>query len=323
MNTGLAEKNIAVTQVKEPWYKKSSFQKKVFVCLALGPAYLVYVVMGLYPNLLSAYYSLFNWDGLTPKKFIGLKNYVDMIHDQFLWRDISHNLYIMAVVPVSIVLISLILAYLLVNKPFVENKAYKVIYFFPNVLSTVVIALLWAFIFDGTWGILNSVLRIIGIDVGNFYWLGNSNTALWAVMIPMIWHGVGFYVIIFMNAMRSIPDSLYESAVLDGANHMTRLFKITIPLIKSVISVAVLFTILGSIKGFEMIMVLTQGGPAGATEVVGYYMFSQAFASMSITGDSPVCRYGYASAIGMLLFVILVLAKVIIDRCFKSDSIQY
>lgn len=295
---------------------KASRQRRTFLFLAVVPSLLGYILFTLYPNALSIYYSLLEWDGLTDAKYVGFTNFVNMVKDQFVWRALSHNLLYMIIVPGLIVLISLVLAYLLNNKSYKENALYKVIYFFTNVLSSVVIALLWSFIFDGSFGMLNGVLHLVGIQMNDMYWLGDTKTAFWAVILPMVWGGVGLYVVIFINAISSIPKSLYEAAHLEGARPMTILFLITIPLIRGVIRVCVVFAILGSLKGFEIIMILTNGGPEGSTDVIGLYMFNLAF-------GKEYHNYGYASAIGMLLFAVLVGAKLIIDKFYPDEAVEY
>ncbi len=301
---------------KTSGYGKASKQKAVFLIVAIVPSFLGYVLFTLYPNLMSVYYSLLQWDGLTDAVFVGLDNYLYMFKDQFVWRALYHNLIYIVVVPILTVFISLLLAYLLNNKSYKENSFYKILYFFTNVLSTVVIALLWSFIFDGSFGLLNGLLELFGMKMNDFYWLGNSKTALWALIIPMVWGAVGLYVVIFINAMSAVPKSLYEAALLEGAKSMTILFKITIPLIRNVIRVCVVFIVLGTLKGFEIIMILTNGGPEGSTDVIGLYMFNLAF-------GKEAHSYGYASAIGMLLFVILIGAKLIVDKLYPAEDLEY
>lgn len=307
---------------KRNWMQKGENQKRVFLAAVVGPAFAAYLLFGLYPNIMSFYYAFLEWDGVGPKKFVGLFNFNEMIKDPFMWRALYHNLLLMIAVPIVIVMLSVILADLLASKTFRENKVYKVIYFFPNVLSTVVIGLIWVFIFDGQFGLLNAILKIIGIDMKNFYWLGDEGTSLLAVAIPIIWSAIGFYVVILMNAMSSIPNSLYESAILDGIGHWRRLFQITLPLISGVIRVSIIFIILNLLKGFEMIMILTAGGPAGSSDVIGLYMYSYAFGG-TYTGGSHGTSYGYASAIGMLLMLILIGLKLIVDKFFTKEAVEY
>ncbi|MFE5319321.1 carbohydrate ABC transporter permease [Paenibacillus sp. NPDC056579] len=295
---------------------KASTQKWIFLILAVVPPFGGYLLFTLFPNVLSVYYALLDWDGLTDPKFVGLSNFVTAIQDEYVWRALKHNLIFMVTVPVLVVLISLLLAYLVTYKSYVENEFLKILFFFPNVLSIVVVALLWAFIYDGTYGMLNSGMKLLGIDMKNFYWLGNESTALWALVPPWVWGGVGLYVIIFVNAMAAIPKSLYESAIIEGAGHMTRLFKITLPLILPVVRVSALFLVISTLKTFELILIMTNGGPSGSTDVIGLYMFNLAFGKEYI-------NYGYASAVGMILFVILITAKLLMDKFLPNRGVEY
>lgn len=301
---------------REGWLRRKQTQKWIFLLLAITPAFGGYLLFTLYPNLMSAYYSLLNWNGISDPVFVGFQNYVTLIQDKYVWRALFHNLIYMIFVPTLVILISLLLAYILTNKNYKGTPFYKVIFFFPNVLSSVVVALLWAFVYDGSFGLLNSMLRLVGIHIGEYYWLGEIKTALWAIIPPYVWAGVGFYVIIFMNAMVTIPKSLYESAILEGATPMTRLVKITIPLIMPIVRVGALFLVLGSLKGFEHVLILTNGGPAGSTDVIGLYMFNLAF-------GAEYHNYGYASAVGMFLFVVLVIAKLVTDKYITSQTVEY
>ncbi|MGN7455449.1 carbohydrate ABC transporter permease [Paenibacillus pasadenensis] len=296
--------------------QRANVQKWIFLTFAIVPTFGGYLLFALYPNLLSIYYSLLDWNGITEPKFIYFENYVRLFNDRYVWRALGHNLFYMATVPVCVILISLVLSYLLTNKGYKGTSFYKVLFFFPNVLSTVVVSLLWAFIYDGSFGLLNALLKVFGIDMDGFYWLGDTRTAMYAVLPPYVWAGVGLYIVIFMNAMTTIPKSLYEAAILEGAGHMTRLFRITIPLITPLIRVSAIFLVLGTLKSLDLILILTRGGPAGSTDVIGLYMFNMAF-------GEQVQNYGYASAIGMFLFVILVGAKLLVDKLLPDRGYEY
>ena len=297
-------------------------QKWIFILAILLPYLGGYTLFTLYPNALSAYYSFFEWNGISEMKFVGLRNYVEMFRDPYVWRALGHNLWLVLIVPLATLFLSAILAYMIVYLKFRERNIHKVIYFLPNVISTVVIGLIWSFIYDGDYGILNGILSSVGLDVKGFYWLGETQTALGAVMAPMIWTGVGFYVIILMNAMTSIPPSMYEAASLDGASHAKRLTAITLPLIASVMRVSLIFLILNAIKTFELIFVLTNGGPEGATDVIGLYMYTTAFGSPT-SGRATNSMFGYSSAIGMFICVILVVVNIIVEKSGANDNIEY
>jgi N-acetylglucosamine transport system permease protein len=296
--------------------RKVLSQRSVFLFIGIVPTFGGYILFTLYPNVLSIYYSMLEWDGIGKPTFVGLKNFQFLFTDRYVLRALIHNIFFMITVPPLIILISLLLSYLLVNKKYKGTSFYKVLFFFPNVLSSVVIALLWAFIYDGSFGLLNAGLNLVGIPMNDFYWLGDTKTAIWALVPPGVWSGVGFYVIIFMNAMVSIPKSLYESATLEGAKHTTILFKITVPLLMPIIRVGLLFLILSTLKGFENVLVMTNGGPSGSTDVIGLYMFNLAF-------GKEYHNYGYASAIGMLMFVILIIMKQVLDKYTDNKSVEY
>lgn len=298
-------------------------QKWTFILAVMIPYVGGYALFTLYPNILSAYYSFFRWDGLTEMQFVGLQNYVEMFQDPYVWRALQHNLVILLVMPLLTLVIASVLAYLIVYMKYRERNLHKVIYFLPNVISNVVIALIWRFIYDGDYGILNGVLSLFGIDALGFYWLGETSTALGAVIAPMVWTGVGFYVIILMNAMTAIPPSMYEAAILDGASHRTRLLRITLPLISGVLKVSLIFLILSAVKTFELVFVLTNGGPAGATDVIGLYMYTTAFGSRISSTGGTNNLFGYSSAIGMFICAILVVINILVDKFSSGDVIEY
>ncbi|NOU67377.1 ABC transporter permease subunit [Paenibacillus sp. LMG 31461] len=308
--------NSQLTAPSKSGIKGLERQKWLFVLLAIGPSYVGYLLFTLYPNIMSVYYSFLKWDGLSKPKFIWFDNFITMFQDYFFWRALYHNLLLMITIPPLIIIISLVLSYLLINKSFREAPMYKIIFFFPNVLSIVVITLLWVYIYDGSNGLLNGLLKIFGYDNNSYYWLSNPKTSIWLLVPPTIWGAMGFYIVIFINAMKGIPKTMYEAAILDGASHLTRLISITMPLISPIIKISFLFLFLGTFKGFEMILIMTNGGPAGSTEVIGLYMFTQAF---SISGRN----YGYASAIGLFIFVLLVLGKVLIDKFIPNTDVEY
>lgn len=299
-------------------YNKTNIQKAIFLTVVVLPPFAAYLLFTLYPNILSVYYSFLDWNGIGAKTFIGFDNYVRLFKDPVVLRSLEHNLILLVtVIPITLIL-SLVLSDLLVNRKYKENGFYKVLFFFPNVLSLVVIALVWSFIYDGTFGLLNGLLRLLGLE-GNHNWLGSENTAL-AAMVPLyVWCYVGFYVVIFINAMNSIPKNIYESAILDGISSYQRFTKITLPLISGVIRVGTIFLMLNVIKGFEYMFIMTKGGPGGSTEVISLYMFNLAFGSPS-QGQH---FYGYASTIGMFIFVVLVSLKVVVDKFFSKDSVEF
>lgn len=313
-NVKINNRGLALFQ--KSFYERRTTQTWIFVLLAVTPPYLGYWLFNLYPNILSVYYSLLNWDGITTPTFVGLDNFITLFKDDYVWRAFSHNLFLMMTVTPLVIIISIVLSYLITHKKYKGSGLFKVLFFFPNILSTVVVALLWAFIYDGSYGLLNGVIRMFGIDIGNYYWLGQSSTALAAIVPPSVWGAVGLYIVIFSNAMSTIPKSLYEAAILEGASHFQRMRMITVPLINPIVRFSILFIVLGEIKGFEQVLILTNGGPAGSTDVISLYMFNLAF------GDE-YRNFGYASSIGMILFTLLLTVKLLVDRYMPNKGTEY
>lgn len=302
-------------------FSHKSFGKYLFVYGTLALPLTFYIVFYLFPNVLSVVYSFFYWDGLRDPIFIGFDNYQKLFTDKFFYRALSHNLVIMLVVPVVTIAIALMLSFFLVHGKSKLHSIYQVLFFIPNILSSVVVALLWSFIYDGSFGLLNWILGLFGVDMNGLYWLGNQSTALWAVLPVYIWVHVGFYTVIFSNAIKSIPPSFYEYAILEGASSFQMLRKIVVPMIMGIIRVSALFLVLNTLKAYDMILVLTNGGPDGATDVLGLYMFGMVFNTSG--ASTSVADYGYASTIGMALFVVLLLSKFLVDKVTKDSEIQY
>lgn len=293
----------------------------VFLLAVVGPTFIGYSIFTLLPNLLSLYYSLLDWDGISNPVFVGFSNYIAMVKDKFLWITLYHNVIMVIFIPVFTILISVYLADLLVNRNLKGTNYYKVLFFFPNVLSIVVLGLIFTFVFDSQYGIIDAILKVLGI--GPVQWLGNVNTALACVIAATVWIYISFYLVIIANAMSTIPKSLYESAILDGITNTQRLFKITIPLISPILQVCAILMITTVFKSFEFVMVLTRGGPGGATDIVGNYMFGYAFGSVTSGSTSTSASFGYASTIGVLLTVILVSSKLLLDKVFNDEPVQY
>lgn len=298
-----------------------SFSKYLFVYGVLLVPLAFYLIFYLLPNILSILYSFTKWNGLSPMTFVGFENYERLINDPYFYKALNHNLILMITVPIITLLLALVLAFFLARGKGRRFKFYQALFFVPNIISSIVIGLLWAFIYNGDFGLLNALLGIFGFDMDNFWWLGRIDLAMWMMIPVYVWVNVGFYTLIFTNAIKSIPDSLYENAILEGATEGQILRKIVVPMIMGVIQVSALFLVLMTFRSYDLILVLTGGGPSGATSVVGLYMFSMVFQILGTAPHTP--SYGYASAIGIILFIILVLAKLLIDKFTKTDDIEF
>ncbi|MBP1965538.1 carbohydrate ABC transporter permease [Paenibacillus aceris] len=279
--------------------RKRSFYDTMAGYLFISPMLITTTVLTIIPIVLSAIISFTDWNfitGLGHIKFIGINNYLELLRDGNFLRSMKNNIALMGVVPVAMFL-SLVLA-VLINKATYFKTFFKVIYFMPFISSFVAVAVLWRVLFHPNSGPINGFLKSIGIEHPPL-WLADPNYALVSVMIIMVWASLGFNMIIFLAGLQNIPKDLYEAADIDGASVIKQFFSITLPLLSPTTFFLLITGIVSSFKAFDLIMILTNGGPAGSTSVIVFYLYETAFINL---------KSGYASAIGMmLLFSILII----------------
>lgn len=282
-------------------------QMRTFVVLGLLPALAVYSLFVIIPIFWSAYYGFFDWKGIGASRFIGLANYVEIVQDRIFWLALRNNLIIVAASIFGQVPIALLLSLILwKNTPFYRFVRSAV--FMPMVLASVVVGMMWGYIYHPQIGILNYVLDALGLESWIRDWLGDRSINMYSLSAPIIWANIGPYLILFIAAIHNIPDEVEDAAKLDGAVGLKRLYLIVIPLIWNMIKVAIVLCISGSLKTFDLIYVMTGGGPAQSTELLATYMYNNTF---------NVFRYGYGSAISTMIIIIslvMVLGSQVIMR---------
>lgn len=287
---------------------KSVMSNKFVITLYVLPALLLILLLIYIPIVLTGYYGLMDWNGIGKMKFIGLDNYVELVKDKMFWQSTWHSLLLGIFSTVSLVgylILSLILASKIKGANFLRK-----IYLIPMLLSSVAIGQLWAKIFDPTNGMINRLLVMVGVD-NPPVWLADSKIVLFALFLPIVWQYAGFYIIIFYAALKNVPEELIEAAKIDGASPIQIAYKIKIPLISGVIKVMVILAIVGSLKYFDLIFVLTGGGPNHASEVMASYMYTEAFSKYN---------FGYGSAIGFGLLVMCVVMTWLIQKLLSSKE---
>ncbi|RJX37262.1 sugar ABC transporter permease [Paenibacillus pinisoli] len=272
----------------------SSLRTRSFVALALLPAVLIFVVFAIIPIIWSMYYGFFDWKGLGAAKFIGFKNYEMMLQDPIFWRALKNNLILVVSAIVGQVPIALLLALLLLKNSFF-NRIIRSAVFMPMVLSTVVVGLIWGYIYNPQIGLLNQVLETIGLESWTRAWLDDPKINMFAVSIPINWANIGPYLIIFIAALQNISSEVNDAAKIDGAVGSKKLFYVTLPMIWDMVVVAIVLCISGSLKAFDHVIVMTGGGPAQSTELLATYMYNNTF---------TVYRYGYGSAVSTMIILI-------------------
>lgn len=289
----------------------------------LVPPLLLYGVFVLSPYVQAFQISTTDWLGFSADaNFVGMDNFKAMLHDDRVWNAIKNNAILLAVVPLVTIGLGLFFATML-NMGGRKGRAgvtgvrgtsvYRLVYFFPQVLSVVIIALLWKEVYNPTNGLLNGALRALGLPAPT--WLGDPRTAFWCVLAVMVWSNVGFYVVLFGAAMQAIPRDIYEAVMLDGASRVVTLRRITIPLLWDTVQVAWIYLAIAALDGFILVQQMTDGGPSFSSDVIGLRMYNTAFASES--------KFGYASAIGVVMFFLTLSVAVLALRAARRDRIEY
>jgi multiple sugar transport system permease protein len=261
--------------------------------LFLAPSLIGLTVFVLYPIVYSLFLSFVKWDGLTPMKFIGLTNYMDLWTDETFRISLINNLYYTLVtVPITIAL-SILLA-LLMNFKVRGIKMFRVFYFFPNITAALAIGIIFAAMFT-QYGPINTILRFFGYE-NPPGWLASTTLALPAIMLVSIWKGIGYNAVILFAGLQGVPRHLYEAAELDGANKFKQFIYVTLPGLSPVIFFCTVMGVIGSFQVFDTVMAMTQGGPGRSTNVLVYHIYKTAFQNYN---------FGYASAMSYILFLII------------------
>jgi len=276
----------------------------------VAPACCVLFVFTHLPILLEGVLSLLAADGFSTPRFIGFNNYLEVFSNQDFWEAIGHNvIYTVATVAGKVVL-SLLLAVVL-NRQLRGRHIFRTILFLPVVLSFVAIGVLWTLFLNFDYGVLNAILHALGLNALRQDWLGSAETALAAVIFVDIWKWTGFHLVIYLAGLQSIPQDLYEAALLDGANVVQRFWRITVPLLRPFTAINVLVASLGGFSVFDLIYVMTQGGPFKATNVAMVEVYLQAF---------QFNRLGYAGAMSVVLLGLVATMSVLILRITKAKT---
>ena len=293
-----------------------------FLAGALIPALALHVVFVLSPYAQAFYLSLTDWTGVAGEAhFVGAGNYARLGGDSLFLDAVRNNAVMLVVVPLVTIGIGLFLASMMQlggrggRRGIAGSGAYQIVYFFPQLLSLVVIAVLWGFVYNPNNGLLNGALRAAGLDGLTRSWLASPSLALPAVMAVLVWSSVGFYVVLFSAAIDGIPRELFEAALLDGAGGWATFRRVTLPLVRESVQVAFVYLGIAALDGFAVVQVMTvgPGGPDGATEVIGLSLYRNAF---------QYGRFGYASAMGVTLFFATLTLAVLALRRGRDTAVE-
>ncbi|HLI00849.1 MAG TPA: sugar ABC transporter permease [Acidimicrobiales bacterium] len=267
------------------------------------PTVAFFVVFLAYPLIRSFYISLHSWPGFGPEKWVGFRNFSAMFKDQVWRQSLVNTLIFTAATTVITTALAMVVAAVL-KAGWRFGVVFRVAIFIPALLSLVVSGTLWGLIYEPSFGILDQFLRSVGLHELSTSWLSNSHTVLPSIIVVSIWQSVGFFMLIFYAGLQDIDPELYEAARIDGASVVSQFRHVTVPMLRTVTSIVVTLNLINGLKTFDVIYVMTGGGPDHASDSLTTYLYSLAFGGQ-VAGAIPLI--GYATAIGVLVLVLAVI----------------
>lgn len=289
------------------------FSNKKNIAIFILPALSLYLVFSLFPILDNVYISFFKTDLMSSARFVGFKNYANLLKDRTFSKAFSNNIFMVIGSLIAHLPLALLFGSILFKK-IKGSTFFQTVFFLPCVICGVAVGLTWTYVYNSEFGLVNIFLRSLGMEHLARAWLADKQTAMYCIIVVVMWQFVGYHMIIQMAAMKNIPSSLYEAAEIDGASPTQQFWRITFPLIKPILKVDAVLIITGSLKYYDLVAVMTGGGPNHATELMSTYMFYQGFRTL---------KYGYSATIGVILLLLCVSSIVFSNLVFKSEPIEY
>jgi raffinose/stachyose/melibiose transport system permease protein len=268
------------------------------------PALIVYFLFFGLPFAATVWLSFTEWSGVGVPEFSGAANYARLAGDEAMWAALGNNMIWVVIGTAAPIFVGLVLAVMLWSNAR-GSMVYRTLYFLPVVLSPVVIGIIWSWIYNPLFGLLNTGLRGVGLDDWAIGWLGESETALYAVLVTAIWSYLGFCIVVLFAGLQKVDPELVAAARIDGANARQRFRHVVVPQIRPVLTMVIVYTVIGGFNVFDVVWVMTQGGPNNATEVIATYTYEVAFRAN---------EYGYGATLSMVMSVIALLAAWITMR---------
>ena len=294
------------------------------IVVFLGPTLLLYGVFVVIPYAGGIAVSLTNWQGFSAQfDFVGLANYVTLVHDRTWWMALAHNLILLVVLPVLTLTLALGFASLLTQggtsaafRRVRGAQLYRIAFFLPYMMPVTIVAVLWEFVYNPNFGLLNGFLKVVRLSGLQRPWLGDPATALGAIAVVAVWAAVGFYMVLFIAGIQGIPRDMFEAAAIDGARRLQMVARVTVPLIWNQIQVAVIYIGIYAFDMFALVQIMSagQGGPDNATQVMAFYLYQSAF---------QYSHFGYAASMGVALFILSLLLALLTFRLSARERIEF
>lgn len=297
---------------------KNSRRRTGFIFACVTPAVLLFVIFMIIPTVDVFRMSMFKWGGYTADKtFVGLENFKKLFASDKFYQAFQNSILLIVVVTLVTFCLAILFAAILTREKLKGQNIFRIVFYIPNILSVVVISAIFSAIYDPNQGLLNSFLALFqgGENANPILWLGSQKMVVYSIAIAMIWQAIGYYMVMYMASMANIPESLYESAGLEGAGRIKQFFSITLPLIWTNIRTTLTFFIISTINmSFLMVKAMTNGGPDGASSVFLSYMYQEAYTNSS---------YGYGMAIGVMVFLFSFALAGILNAVTKREEIEF
>ena len=291
--------------------KSVSSRYFITIILFLAPALFIFSMFLIYPMVQSVYFSFFKWKGFgPPTDFIALENYYRILNDKNFLRALQNGLLIVFLSLVIQLPLALALA-LMVGRTLPGRAFFRIIFFLPYVLSEVITAVIWRALYhpDPHYGLINAIMVNLGLEPVS--WLADLDIVMPAIFVVLTWKYFGFHMLLYMAGLQSIPTELEDAAKIDGATGFQIIWYIIIPLLRSTIRTSVYLSVLGSLQLFGLVWILTEGGPAGASEMMATYLYRYGFIRFSL---------GYGSAVAVVMFVICITFSLLYQNVFKEQD---
>lgn len=294
--------------------KKKAQRRFVITCMT--PAILLVTIFMVIPTFNVFRMSLYKWGGLSgSQKFVGLDNFKRLMSDANFLQSMQNTILLITIVTIVTMVFAILFAAILSREKIKGQNFFRIVFYIPNILSVVVISAIFGAIYNPSTGLLNTFLEAIRLENLTQLWMGNSDIVIFALAGAMIWQAIGYYMVMYMASMSSIPENLYEAASLEGAGKIKQFFLVTLPLVWNNIRTTLTFFIISSINlSFLFVRIMTNGGPNGQTEVFLSYMYGQAYTNSS---------YGYGMAIGVIVFLFSFLLSGIVNKVTERDVLEY
>lgn len=269
--------------------------------LFLFPALFIYIIVVVFPTVYSLFLSFCDWNGLGAKKFVGLKNYIQLFTSDSVFYTALRNNIIWIILTICLTVLLALLLALVLNRSFRGRIVYRAIFYFPYMLSWIIVGIIWKWMYNPNFGLINQVLGMVGLDSLKGAYLSNTKMALYCVFIAALWQGLGQPMLYFLAGLQTLPNDILEAAKIDGAGKFNLFFRVIVPMLKETFVIVLATQIIASMKVYDIVYVMTDGGSANSTQTLATYMYNQTFTYSNLGVGSAI-----ATVMVLIMMVVIV-----------------